>query len=134
VELPSNVGVARAILAAINDRDLDAVLFHAEPDVEVIAQRSEFEGPFSGHSGLARAVRDLWELAEDYEIVLEEVTEIDGRVLAIGRQRGRARESGLPIDFAIAGVFEMSGGRVAAVRMYASPEEARQAAGIPAPG
>jgi ketosteroid isomerase-like protein len=116
-----------------NDRDLDAVLSCGDPDIEVIARRSEFEGPFSGHSGLARVVRDLWELADDFEIVLEELSEIEGRVVATGRQRRRARESGVPLDAEFAAVAELRSGRVLAARLYASREDAYQAAGLRLP-
>jgi ketosteroid isomerase-like protein len=119
------------MVAAINDRDLDAVLQLADPEIEVVARRSAFEGPFSGHAGLERMVRDLWELADDFEIVLEEVFEVEGRVAALGRQHGTARASGAPFDGEFAGVVALKRGRVVAARLYTSREEARDAVGRP---
>ena len=119
------------MVAAINDRDLDAILRVADPEIEVVARRSAFEGPFSGHAGLERMVRDLWEWADDFEIVLEELFEIERRVVAIGRQRGTARVGGAPFDGEFAAVAGVRSGRVRAARMYMSREEARQAAGLP---
>jgi ketosteroid isomerase-like protein len=70
---------------------------------------------------------DAW---DDWELVLEELHDAGDEVVAIVRQTGRSKSSGLEVDMTFAQLFSLKGGRQTRMRMYADPAEALEAAGL----
>ena len=52
------------------------------------------------------------------------------KVVAVLRQRGRSKATGLPVDMHFAQVWTLRAGRQARMEMYADPVEALAAAGL----
>jgi ketosteroid isomerase-like protein len=95
-----NVELARRAYAALNGRDLDALLAVMDPEVELKARFMEMEGDsyFRGHSG----VREWWDrllaIFPDFRVEVLEIRDFGDRVIAALRVRGHGLESGVPID------------------------------------
>ena len=68
---------------------------------------------------------------EDWELEVEELLDAGESVVAILRQRGRSKATGLPTDMRFAMVWALRDGRQVRMRMYASPDEALKATGLP---
>ena len=67
---------------------------------------------------------------DDWELNMEELHEAGDQVVAILRQRGRAKSTGLPVDMHFGQVWTIRDGKQLRMQMYASPEEALEAAGL----
>ena len=79
----------------------------------------------------ARQFLDDWVGAwEDWELEVEELHDAGDSVVAILRQRGRAKATGLPVDMHFAQLWRLRDGKQVRMEMYASPEEALRAAGL----
>jgi ketosteroid isomerase-like protein len=75
---------------------------------------------------------DAWRGAwEDWEMAAESYHEAGDKVVAIMRQRGRARSTGIDIEMSFAMVWTLRDGLATRMEMYAEPEEALAAAGLP---
>jgi len=71
-----------------------------------------------------------WEAWEDWELEVEKLIDADKMVLAIVRQRGRSKATGLPVDMHFAMLWTFRNGKQFRMRMYASPDEGLAAAGL----
>jgi ketosteroid isomerase-like protein len=105
------------------------------PDIEIRNwSESPTPGPFHGHKG----VRRWWRGVNDPDIgtdiqmfSLEEVIEVDEhRVVTVQRARGRGRSTGIEIDRPWGAVVTVGDGRVISAVGYATPDDAKQAAGL----
>jgi ketosteroid isomerase-like protein len=52
------------------------------------------------------------------------------RVVAVARQRGIGKESGVPVDLEFGMLYELNAGRVTRVRVILDPASALEAAGL----
>ena len=71
--------------------------------------------------------RDAW---EDWELQVEDMFDAGDDVVAVLRQRGRSKATGLPVDMHFAQVWTLRDGKQLRMRMYASPDEALEATGL----
>jgi ketosteroid isomerase-like protein len=71
--------------------------------------------------------RDAW---EDWELEVEDMFDAGNDVVAVLRQRGRSKATGLPVDMHFAQVWTLRDGKQLRMRMYASPDEALEATGL----
>jgi len=85
---------------------------------------------YAGLEGARAFMRDWWEAWEDWELEVEELLEAGESVVAIVRQRGRSKATGLPADMHFAMVWTIRDGKQFRMRMYASPDEALEATGL----
>ena len=70
---------------------------------------------------------DAW---HDWEIEPEEYIEAGERVVVVINQRGRSKATGIPVDMRFAQVWTLRDGQGIRMQMYASVEEALEAAGL----
>jgi ketosteroid isomerase-like protein len=77
-------------------------------------------------------LRDWLEAWDDWELAVESLHDGGDRVVAIVRQRGRSKTTGLPIDMTFAQVFTVREGKQVRMEMYADPSEGLDAAGLSA--
>jgi ketosteroid isomerase-like protein len=121
------------------DVDVEAVAaeFNAEslfaPDMELIPDRNvpDVES-YRGLAGLAEFTRTWTENFEDWSNEYERFIDApDDRVVALGRQSGTGRGSGLPVEMRYGMVFELKDRRVVRLRLFLDPAEALEAAGVP---
>jgi ketosteroid isomerase-like protein len=126
----TNLDVARRAFADLRSRRFDGDAW--DPDVEVInAEGWVIETAYHGHDGLGRWWEDLAEAFGDFDIELEEVTEVDGeRVLTTQRFVGHFRTTDIPFDGQWASILTIRDGRVVRAQGFLSKRRAMRAAGI----
>jgi ketosteroid isomerase-like protein len=85
---------------------------------------------YPGSEG-AREFLANWNAAwEDWELEVEDYIDAGERVIAIVRQRGRSKTSGVSVEMRFGQVWTFQDGKQIRMQMYASPEEALEAAGL----
>jgi ketosteroid isomerase-like protein len=126
----ADVETIRAGLAALNRRDLDAMLATLQPDAEMVPLRAVLEGTvYRGHDGLRRWLADMDEDWEDLRIDTDEVRSLEsGVVLVVGRFHARGKSSGVTLDESAAWICEVADGKLARVRFFADAASALSAA------
>jgi ketosteroid isomerase-like protein len=127
-----NVEILRAVIEAVNRRDLEALSMLLAPDVEIVPIRAAVEGntAYAGRNAAAdwfAALEDSW---ETLAASADRFREGGNCVLAIGRMRGRGRGSGVPIDVEAAAVARFRGGRVTHLRLTTDVAKAIETAGL----
>ena len=127
-----NVELVRDSFAAWERGDLEWLDRHTDPEVE-IAQPPNLPGTstYTGKEGLREALRDWPSQWEDFRIALVETTALDqGRVLAMTRQVGRGKGSGVEVEADFAFLFTVRQGKLVRWQMFTGREEALEAAGL----
>jgi ketosteroid isomerase-like protein len=127
----ANVDLARRAFAAFAERDLPALLALMDPDVEflpVTATVTMNGRPYRGHDGIARYMDDVGRVWNELRVYPSEFRELPDCVIAVGRIH--ARGGGMIVDRPTGWVWRMRAGKIVWGRVYATPEEALQAAGL----
>jgi ketosteroid isomerase-like protein len=108
-------------------------------DLGIVADDFEWilAGPFEGRSvwrgrkGWVEFMRMWTEQFDDYSLQVERlIAADDDRVVALIRQSGTGKESGVPVEWDSAAVSELKGGRIIRTTNYNSHAEALEAAGL----
>jgi ketosteroid isomerase-like protein len=125
-----NVELVRDAFAAWERGDLEWLDRHTAPEVE-IAQPPNLPGTstYKGKEGMREALRDWPSQWDELRIELIEAAALDqGQVLAMTRQVGRGKGSGVEVEADIAFVLTVRQGVFTRWRMFTSREEALEAA------
>jgi ketosteroid isomerase-like protein len=86
---------------------------------------------YAGAEG-ARQFNVAWTAAwDDWELEIEDYVDAGERVVVIVHQRGRSKATGVPVEMRMGQVWTLQDGKRIRMQMYASPEEALDAAGAP---
>ena len=85
---------------------------------------------YEGAEGARVFLRDWLEAWDDWELEVEALHDAGDKVVAIVRQRGRSKTSGLPVVMAFGQVWTIRDGKSARMEMYADPAEALEAVGL----
>ena len=85
---------------------------------------------YEGVEGMREFLTTWVSAWEDWVLEVEELHPAGDKVVAIVRQRGRATETGLPVDMHFGQVWTYRDGKQLRMEMYATPEEALRAAGL----
>jgi ketosteroid isomerase-like protein len=129
-----NVEMFRRGADAYNRRDVEALLNTVDPEVEWHPLLQVLLGGeatvYRGHEGVRELLLDFDEAFAELQADLTEVRDLGERVLAIGRLRGRGKESGVETESEIVWLVEFKDGKGVRVREYLDPEEALEAAGL----
>ncbi|MFL5876399.1 MAG: nuclear transport factor 2 family protein [Solirubrobacteraceae bacterium] len=104
-----NVAIARSAIEAFNRGDVDAVLALAAPHVEVYAPPdSPNPGRYVGYEGYLRWSEQWLEAWETFTLDVLDIEAVgDRHVVAVVRQNGRGRLSGLALTMESAHLYEM---------------------------
>ena len=117
-----------AVYAAFNaSKQIDLELL--TPDVEFM-QPEIGQSTYFGREGVARGVQELLDVFDDVQAVPEEFFDVDEQVVVFVRLSGRARGSGVPVEFPLAHVFRFRGEHVDQWHTYADRNEALKAVGL----
>jgi ketosteroid isomerase-like protein len=128
----SDAETAKQYFAELNrafagDGDIrDIAERYTEPDA--VYELGVMEGTVVGPDGMTRYFEGQMAVIQDMRIDPEAFIEIGDKIVMPFRIHGRARETGLPIEFRYAQLFSMRGGRFTRARMYANKEKAIAAA------
>ncbi len=104
-------------------------------DPEFVWDMSTFRGwperqTYEGIEG-AREFLAAWTGAwEDWEMAVEELHEAGDKVVAVLRQWGKAKATGMPVDMLFGQVWTYRDGKQLRMQMYANPDDAKRAAGL----
>ncbi len=122
----TNVEVARRGVEAFQRGDLEGVLAVAREDFEIFLPRNlPNSGRFVGRDGFFTWVGQWLDAWDDFTVEITEVEPAGERhVVANMRQSGRGKGSGIPVEMEIAYMWEVREGKLAAMHLYASREEA----------
>ena len=125
-----NVELVRTVLAgwARGDFRAGADLFAADFEWK---QRSDAVEPGS-HRGasVGTALRELFEVWENYRIEAEEYIDAGDRIVVVGRARGTARGSGMELDHPICFVWAVRNGELASFETVRDRGDALEAVGL----
>jgi len=127
-----NVEVVRAAFNAFGEGDMDAVLALCDENIE-ITQAPELLGASRtqhGHAGVLEAFAiwpDLW---DDYHVEIVRLTDVGEHVIASTINRGRGKDSGVPVEMPFAFVFSVRAGKIVQWRLFMREEQALEAVGL----
>ena len=127
---PRDVETVYTLVDAGNRRDVEALSALLAPDVEIVPMRAALEGSTS-YRGPAAAKQWFAALEDSWEGLTAEIEEVRAAgdcVVALGRIRGRGRESGVDIDVEAALLARFRNGLVAYFRIYTDRSAALEAA------
>ena len=85
---------------------------------------------YRGHDGVRELMRELDESFPDLHSELSEIRDLGERVLAIGRLRGRGKQSGVVTETEIVWLADLKDGKGIRIREFLDPEQALEAAGL----
>jgi ketosteroid isomerase-like protein len=104
---------------ATSDFVWDMSNFHGWPEQE----------RYEGLEGV-QTFQDEWTAAwHDWALDVEALYDAGDEVVAVVRQRGRSKASGVPVDMLFAQVWTVLDGKVTGMCMYSDPAEALKAVG-----
>ena len=121
-----NVEVVRALFAALESEDWEAVLAHIDPNVEW----SPTEGTYHGLDGVVESLSEWLEPWDEHRIEAEEFTPTGDQVLAVIHLTARGSGSGMVIDQRFFQVYAVRDERVVHMVEFVTREEALEAAGL----
>jgi ketosteroid isomerase-like protein len=129
-----NVEAFKRGLEAGNRGDVEALLEELDPEVEWHSALHALMGgeqtAFRGHDGVREMLRDLNEAFGEIHIEISEIRDLGDRLVAIGRNRARGKESGAETETPLAFVTEVKNGKAISIRAFLDPKEALEAAGL----
>ena len=128
-----NVEIVRSGWDAWTRGDIDGIFEAWDPEVvwDLTHFRDWPDRIYRGHEGVRRFLSDWLELWDAYEVGVDAILAAPGdRVVALAWQRGKGRESGLPMEMEWAQIATIRGGRVTRVENFDKREEALEAAGL----
>jgi ketosteroid isomerase-like protein len=124
-----NVEVVRRLFEAFERDDLPGALSCLDPAIEWVPAPAEIEGAYHGHRGFERWVADTRETFGTFEPRFE-LWDLGDRVLAWGRISAQGSGSGVDMDFAFGGIFDLRDGRIVHWQDFGSRSKALEAAGV----
>jgi ketosteroid isomerase-like protein len=104
-------------------------------DPEFVWDMSTFRGwpekkTYPGIEGAREFMRDWLNAWDEWVVEPQTFHDAGDKVVAVVRQHGRSKSSGLPVDMTFAQVFTVRNGKQVRMEMYADPAEALEAAGV----
>jgi len=128
--LSENAMVALRGAQAISDRDLEAILEVAHPDIEFLTHPGFVgqEPEYRGHAGVRRWLEAL-EPWESFRVEVEELIDTsEDTVVSVSRVTARGSESGAEVEMRTYDVVKIADGKIRRRSHYQSREEALTAA------
>jgi len=123
-----NVEVVRAMYEAFNRGDTDAILELADPAVSV-EDHGVIDGTsYEGREGVIRFLAFTADAFQASSVELEELLATDDEIVAVVVLRGEGPLSRVPLEGRFTHVWQIAGGLVRRLRVYATKQEALQAA------
>ena len=113
----------------------EAYAEHLDPLIELLWPDGQTYPDFPQHlQGLAEYIDHVEQLRDGWIDVVHELLELievpDGRVVALVRQSGRGRQSGVPVVFHYFALYTIRGGKVLKIEYFSHRADALQAAGL----
>jgi ketosteroid isomerase-like protein len=127
-----NVERLRSAFEAYNREGPAAIIDLLDPDVEWIADRSDTgRTTYRGRDGVRKSFEELYEGFDKLGFELEQLIDVDNRVVALGQMTGRGRSTGVEATLPMAIVFTVGGdGKLIRYESFRDRHEALAAAGL----
>jgi ketosteroid isomerase-like protein len=121
----ANVEALQRGYEALNRGDLSVVLDLLDPDIEWHEPAPSPEaGTYSGRDSFERFIRSWIDSLDGFQVEPERVIERRDKLIAIVRQSGRGRASGVQVDARLAHVWTVQDGRAIRWEAVGDPDEA----------
>ena len=128
----ANVETIRRAIAALAERDLDAVSAPMDPEVEIHGAVGGLEEGTCkrGSAAVLDALLPDDSIWAERRYEIQDLIDAGDRVVALLREHRRGRGSGIEVDADIALIYSFRGGKVWRIAPYLSQSEALTAAGV----
>jgi ketosteroid isomerase-like protein len=129
--LSENARVALKGAEALSDRDLDAMLEVAHPEIELVTHPGFVGQPpvYRGHEGMRHWLKAL-EPWESFQVDVEELIDISpDTVMAVSHVTARGSGSGVDVEMRTYDVVTIADGKIRRRQHYETREDALEAAG-----
>jgi ketosteroid isomerase-like protein len=139
-----NVETVERLIAAVNERDVDAYLGCCTEDIRLRTPWAPVEGTYEGREAITRFFADLQDTLPDFRLSIESAEPVGAaRVLTFVRASVSGRASGIPVaatmggrgrdesgsgDLATATIFDFVDRKIASIRVFLDRSEAVEAA------
>ena len=127
----SNTEIIRRLLRRLNEQNFDAAFEDVAPDAELDWSGSDApdSGVYRGPAAWLRWLAGRREGLADVQVDPIEVVDVPpDTVVTVAHARGRGRASGISTEATGAVVWRLSQGRISALTLYQTREEALRAA------
>ncbi len=94
------------------------------------AQSVDLQGVYVGREAVIEASRHYWGTWEDYRVEAEELIEAGSTVVVVGREIGRGKGSGVPIERQVAQLWTLHRGKLIRWEIFSDKVTALKAAGL----
>ena len=126
-----NVEIVRRTHEVANARGFDAVADQFDPDIECIPPVSApTAGTYRGLDEIRALISEWRDHFDDFGFDPERFVDAGDQVVVFGRQRGRAKTSGMDIGESQAHVYTVRDGKIVHWHMFHDRREALKAAGL----
>ena len=121
----ANVEALQRGYEALNRGDLSVVLELLDPDIEWHQpERSPDAGTHTGRDSFERFLSSWIDSFDGFQVEPEQVVERDDKLIAVVRQSGRGRASGILVDARLAHVWTVQDGRAIRWETVGDPDDA----------
>jgi ketosteroid isomerase-like protein len=125
-----NVEVIRAMFEAWNRRDFAAAQAAWAPEIVIeMSTDSIIDGTYRGYEGLAEVMR-FWGAFAEFRSDVREARPVGDKVFITVHHFGRGKGSGVDVEMENWQIFTLREGRITRYEVYATREQALEAAGL----
>jgi ketosteroid isomerase-like protein len=114
---------------SFNRGDIDTILELAHPAISVEDHGVIDGATYEGRDGVVRFLAFQAEAFSAQSVELEELLETGDEIVAVIRLRGEGPLSRIPLEGQFTHVWQIAGGQARRLRVYATKQEALEAAG-----
>jgi ketosteroid isomerase-like protein len=125
------VDIVQAAIDAYLRGDESAMLEMAAPDIVVTQFPDQPDlRDYHGHDGLMQVMTQWIATWDDWSIEISRIRDVGDLVVVSGRQRGRGKGSGVPVEGDVTLVFTVRQGKIVRWQMFSSERQALEAVGL----
>jgi uncharacterized protein len=125
-----NVEIVRRIIDAYIAGDFEAALALIDPDVEFDISMRPDGKVYMGHAGVIEGLRTWTGTWDAYTFEIEELIDAGEHVIAVDRQSGRGKGSGLTLEHSFSAVYTIGNGKVIRMVWFTNRDDALEAVGL----
>ena len=116
---------------AFHSGDAETALGFFDPNVLVDPSPARPDVPVGkGREHVSEVTTSWIATFDEWREEIEEMRDLDGRVLVLSTQRGRGKGSGVEVESHYAVLYDLHGGKITGLRMYRNLKAALEAAGL----